>query len=918
MFTKKKFQKNFLTRFLLAAGVIGTQVMSPVIAQETADENYVLEEIIVTAARREQSIQDVSGVVQTLTSEELRKDGISSFQDLQIAVPGLNISNQEGNIDIFIRGVGSANNTELGDPGAAPHINGVYIPRPRGLGSQFYDVERVEINKGPQGTLYGRNALGGTLNLITKKPSVEGGNGYFQADAQSRGGFGFEGAVDIPVSSTSAFRIAGFYKEADAGFVNTGVNSDFINSGANGSAAELEELGIVELEEAGISDDYGARVSFTSQINDRLSVDVIADYGIEGGTGFPGADIQGALSAANSPDAVAARGGEELTSEDFDLRNVRYRGTQGDTENESFGLLTKLSYDFDSFTLTGSLSYRGVRFTQTNASNAGIGFDGGVGFDGNADFEPDNFSSVYWETNSDAVVGELLLTSNGDGPFKWTAGLFGFDESQEVAFLSVADRGFCCFSGFESTQPNVDGQSLAIFGDLTVDLNDRTRLIAGLRYTDEEKSRLDGLLGSIALVNGADGFGCCVGTRLGTEGFEPAGLNRVSFDAPEPLGVDPSAAEVAAFNQAQAQINIEAVGTPGARDDLIPQLIDVANGTSPTGACVARPDNDNGFATCPADGNFSFQTITAPTASNGTFEDDYVDWRLGIEYDVSDDHLIYAKLSTGTKSGGFNDNIGTIAPTFDTESVLVYEIGSRLSFTAFGQPATFNATAFYYDYSDQVFQSLQSVGGVDEDGDSDVGLSLVNANVSDSSIVGLELEGRFNLPANISLDLFASFLDSEIESGVVSDSRFADFGGREFPSPNADLSGNDLPLVSDFELTARLGQGIELGNGTLDWQVLAKYRSDYFLTQFNDQDIIDPDFGVITVEEEGQSSLQEAFVTVNVGLGYSFADGKYRLEAFGQNIFDETASEKAIVGNNLNLRFLNEARTWGIRGITRF
>jgi len=916
MFTKKKFnKKNFLTRCLLATGVIGTQVMSPVIAQEVADDNYVLEEIIVTAARREQSIQDVSGVVQTLTSEELRKDGISSFQDLQIAVPGLNISQQEGNVDIFIRGVGSANNTELGDPGAAPHINGVYIPRPRGLGSQFYDVERVEINKGPQGTLYGRNALGGTLNLITKKPSVEGGNGYFQVDGQSRGGFGFEGAVDIPVSSTSAFRIAGFYKEADAGFLNSGVNSDFIESG---NAEELEALGIESLEEAGISEDYGARVSFTSQINDRLSIDVIADYGVEGGTGFPGADIQTALATANTPEAVAERGGSTLDSEDFNLRNVRYRGTQGDSDNESFGILTKLSYDFDNFTVAGSLSYRGIRFNQTNASNAGIGFDDGIGFLGNADFEADDFSSVYWETNSDAFIGELLFSSNGDGPVQWSAGLFGFDESQEVSFFSVADRGFCCFSGFESSQPNVDGQSFAIFGDITFNVSDRVRLIGGLRYTDEEKSRTDGLLGSVALVNGADDFACCVGTRLGTEGFEPAGLDRVSFDAPEPLGVDPTDVEVAAFNQAQAQLIIEAVGDAGERDDLIPQLVDVANGNSLTGACEARPDNDNGFAVCPADGFFSFQGITAPTASNGTFEDDFVDWRLGVEFDVTDNHMLYAKVSTGTKSGGFNDNVGTVAPTFDTEDVLVYEIGSRLSFSAFGNPATFNATGFFYDYSDQVFQSLQSIAAGSGDGGDQSGLSLVNANVSDSNIFGVELEGRFTFPGNVSLDLFATYLNSEIESGIVSDSRFADFGGRAIPNPDADLSGNDLPLVSDFEITARLGQQINLAAGALDWQILAKYRSDFFLTQFNDIDIIDPDAGVITVEEEGQSSLQEGFVTVNVGLGYSINDGKYRIEAFGQNIFDVTASEKAIVGNDLNLRFLNEARTWGIRGITRF
>lgn len=885
-----KNKRKLLSRLMLTAGLFGAQLVTPSYAQ-TENQVVELEEIIVTANRREQNIQDVSGVTQTLTAEELRRDGIRSFKDLQIAIPGLNISNQEGNVDIFIRGVGSSNNTELGDPGAAPHINGVYIPRPRGLGSQFYDVERVEVNKGPQGTLYGRNALGGTLNLLTKKPSFEGNNGYFQADAQSRGGFGFEGAVDLPVSSKTAFRIAGFTKEADAGFVNTGVEG---------------------LEEAGVSDDYGVRVSFLTQPSDRLSINVIADYGNEGGTGFPGANLQPALSTANTDSALAARNGQALTSEDFDLRSVRYRGTQGVTDNDSFGILANVKYDFDGFTLDGSLSYRGVRFTQTNASNAGIAFDDGVGFSGNADFQQDNFSSVYWETNSDAYIAEIRLSSNNDSAFQWSVGAFGFDESQEVAFLSTADRGFCCFSGFESTQPNVDGESFAVFGDITFEFTKRSRLIAGLRYTDEEKSRLDGLLGGIALTNGGTDFSCCIGTRIGTDGFVPAGLDRPSFVAPDPSSPN--------FRAEQAQLVIDAVGVSGVGDDLVAQLVDVANGTTPNGngACVARPDNNNGFATCPENGFFSFQNIGAPTASNGTFEDDFIDWRLGIEYDVSDDHLLYAKISTGTKSGGFNDNVGTIAPTFDTEDVLVYEIGSRLNFKAFGRPATFNATAFYYDYSDQVFQSLQSIAAGMGDGASGTGLALVNANVSDSEIAGIELEGRFNFPSNLSLDLFVTFLDSEIESGIVSDSRFADFGGRAVPNPLVDLSGNDLPFVSDFEVTARLGQSFSFSKGVLDWQFLAKYRSEYFLTQFNDLDINDPDAGIITVEQEGQSSLQDGFVTVNFGAGYTIADGKYRVEVFGQNIFDETASQKAIVGNDLNLRFLNEARTWGIRGIARF
>ena len=508
------------------------------------------------------------------------------------------------------------------------------------------------------------------------------------------------------------------------------------------------------------------------------------------------------------------------------------------------------------------------------------------------------------------------MISDGDGPLQWSAGVFGFDESQEVSFLSLSDRSFCCFSGFESTQPNVDGQSVAIYGDLTFDVTENLRVFGGLRYTDEEKSRIGGLLGSIALTNGSDGFGCCVGTRIGTPGFEFAGLNRPSFDAPTLLTGD-------ALNQANAQLIIDLVGTPGSRDDLIPQLQDVADGTSLTGACEARPDNDNGFATCPASGFFSFQGIAAPFASNGTFEDDFVDARLGVEWDVNDNQMFYAKVSTATKSGGFNDNIpgSDLAPVFDTEDLIVYEIGSRYDFVAFDNPGNLNVTAFYYDYSDQVFQTLTAVGeGSDDDGG---GLSLLNSNVGDSNIWGFEIESRFVFPGNISLDLFATVLQSEIESGVISDARFADFSGadpdRPAPSPLANIGGNDLPNVSDWEVTARLGQKIELPNDNVfDWQIIAKYRDDFFLSPFNNQDIIDFDGTILTVEELGQDALQEGYATVNIGLGYTFADGKYRIEGFGTNIFDETATEKSLVGNGLNLRFLNEARTWGIRGVTRF
>ena len=212
------FGRSALLVLLSTVGTIPAYAQEPV-ATETAAEDRD-DVIVVTANRREENLQDVSGVVQTLGADQLRRDGISDLRNLQVAIPGLSISNQEGNVEIFIRGVGSANSTELGDPGAAPHLNGTYIPRPRGLGLMFYDLERVEVNKGPQGTLYGRNAVAGTLNIITAKPRLGEFGGYAQAEFGNRSSYGAEGAINIPLGDTFALRAAGYYINRDFGFKN--------------------------------------------------------------------------------------------------------------------------------------------------------------------------------------------------------------------------------------------------------------------------------------------------------------------------------------------------------------------------------------------------------------------------------------------------------------------------------------------------------------------------------------------------------------------------------------------------------------------------------------------------------------------------------------------------------------------------
>ncbi|HEX2814232.1 MAG TPA: TonB-dependent receptor [Sphingopyxis sp.] len=864
------------TRTALLA-LLSTAAAAPAYAQDAGTGEGASEDrdqIIVTANRRAENSQDVSGVVQALNADQLRQDGIAELRQLQVAVPGLSIANQEGNVEIFIRGVGSANNTELGDPGAAPHLNGTYIPRPRGLGLMFYDLDRVEVNKGPQGTLYGRNALAGTLNIITAKPRLGEFGGYAQAEIANRSSYGAEGAINIPLGDTFAIRAAGYYINRDYGFKN-------VSTGAPASG----------LKPAGLEENYAGRLSLLWEPSDRLSISIVGDYGKETGTGYPGANIFSAVVASG------------LRPDKLDLKHVVYRGLQGDMENELWGIQGKINYDFGSFGAELTGSYRSVDFYQVNASSDGIDYPGR---DLSA-VQYDNYSGNFWQTKSKSQVYEARLFANDDQRLRWNLGAFYFKEDQAVGYLALADRGYCCYSATEFTMPDVNGESYAFYADGTYDVADRLRFLAGIRYTKEKKSRY-GIGGNWALTLGGEDYACCFATRVGTEGFRPALLDRPNFDVSN-----------ITTPQGMAQFLIEGIKTPGRRDTLIDQIGAIANGTNPNGTCTDRPDIDNGFVNCPAlnpsntNGGFSYANLTIPGQQIGSSKFDFVDWRVGLEYDLSDDHMLYAKVSTGHKSGGFNDsfNGSPIPETFSPEKLLVYEIGSRNSFDFFGRPAVFNLTGFYYDYTNQVFQDLTCIN-LDSTQNPPVcnGYSLVNRNIGASRIYGAEAEMRFKLPGHFGLDINAAYLDTKITRGTVADARAQDFGAGG-NSPLISLVGNRLPLASKMNISARLSQWFDAGPGRLDWQALLNYRSSYYLSQFNEADIVFLDGTRQSAFAAGFPDRQKGYATLNLGIGYTIDN--FRLEAWASNFLNEEVSQKALVGSSLNIRFLNDARSYGLR-----
>jgi len=852
-----------------------------------------LDAVIVTVERREQNLQKYAGTAQSFSQDELRNLGINTeLRNLQVAVPGLSMSNQEGNLEIFIRGVGSANNTELGDPGAAPHINGNYIPRPRGLGTMFYDLERVEINKGPQGTLRGRNALAGTLNIVTKRPELGGEfGGYAEAEVGNRNTEGYQLGLNMPLGEFAALRFAGYSLEKDSSFENAGLKQS--------------------LQPAGIQDEQAGRLSFLYEPDEKLSVFAMLDFGREGGTGYPGANVYGA-ACDGTP---ACETGPGLDPEDLDLRQVVYTGPQGKLDSTGWGFQGNISYDFGGLTVEYNGSFRDVDYEQTNASSAGVLWPGRdisarppEAAGGGVDY--DSFSTVYWQTKSQSQVHELRVFSDDEARLRWTAGGFFFHEKQKVGFFSLADKGVF-YSGTEFTMPDVDGKSAAVFADGTFDVSDTLRVKGGVRYTEETKSRY-GIGGNWVIGLGSEGFGCCFNVRLGTDGFQPALTQRPNFDVTGLTG-----------NAELARFLLQGILTPGARDTLTGNLAGVIDGTRPNGTCIDRSDNGGATLDCPASGQHSFFALGIPSQQFGESKFDFFDWRLGFEYDMSDRKLLYATVSTGHKSGGFNDSFDPdeIPETFDPESMIALEIGTKNTFDFLGNQSTFNVSGFYYDYSDQVFQDLAVISVNPLTGDA-TGFALVNRNVGKSILYGLEAESRLNLGAGFGLNLNALYLETEIKEGTVADVRSQNFGAGGATSL-IDLSGNDLPLSSKYTFNVQLTHGFDTGIGSFDWQVLASYRSDFYLTQYNERDVVFIETDAVTgdivtdrVESAATAGFpdqQDGYTQVNVGAGWTSLGGNWRVEAYGSNLTNKDISQKALVGSGINVRFLNDARAYGMR-----
>jgi iron complex outermembrane receptor protein len=182
----------------------------------TALPSQRLEEVVVTAQRRAESVQRAAVAVSVITPGDLREAGVTKPQEITDLAPALQVAASAAPISVFyLRGAGNFTGNALTDSAVAFNVGDVYIGRPHSTAGFFYDLERIEILKGPQGTLYGRNATAGAINVVPRRPKIDSWDGEVNAEYGNEDYLRVDGALNIPLGRHAAVRTAGLHVSHD-------------------------------------------------------------------------------------------------------------------------------------------------------------------------------------------------------------------------------------------------------------------------------------------------------------------------------------------------------------------------------------------------------------------------------------------------------------------------------------------------------------------------------------------------------------------------------------------------------------------------------------------------------------------------------------------------------------------------------
>ncbi len=444
---------------------------SPASAQEPASRSSVLEEIVVTAQKREQSLQDVGISVTAFSGEQLAGLGLNNSNELVYFTPGLTLQNVggEGNItSLSLRGIGQGDFNDHQESPVAIYNDEVYNAYMGATNTVLFDLERVEILRGPQGTLFGRNATGGLIHYISQKPTEEV-EGYGDLSIAEHSHVRFEGAVGGGITDTVFARVSGFVNKHDE-YVDNLAGPDGNEADTWAIRGQLDfqptdKLSVLlkaEYYETDISHWHYETVPAFTDPTDGFAKRVPANQNMWAG-------IFG--SSCNGCDAFgfneAADGDPETVNMDAVEHAVAARGeSPGGLKRDGILGSVTINWEWDN----------GMTFTSITGYSEHNKF-----FNQDSDGNPFPLVTFGTDTNAQQFSQELRLAGETD-KMRWVTGFYYFEYDSDI----VLDVGFFAPSAFFTDQ-EVFTKNWSIFGQVEYDFAPDWTVIAGLRYLDEEK-----------------------------------------------------------------------------------------------------------------------------------------------------------------------------------------------------------------------------------------------------------------------------------------------------------------------------------------------------------------------------------------------------------------------------------------------
>lgn len=476
LITSVAFSMTALTSFLPSAGAQEA---------ETAETESRQATITVTAQKREQSLQDVAGSLVAFDTSKIQERGLDSVENLVLATPGVVYQETNGSSQISVRGVGLLVNTGVAEPAVGTHIDGIFQPRASVSAIQFLDLERIEVLRGPQGTLYGRNTTGGSINFISAKPK-ESFEGFASAGFGSYNEKTVKGYVTGPIAGDKVLgRLSGVYGDRDGYYDN-------ITTGSEPHSRT----------------DWGVRGALRFLPASDLTIDLSGFHQEEKGD-YP---LQHPLTGANPfvdqliGFGILPPGSVTIPTEPWETANETEPSTRVETSAATLDINWTLGNGIQAKSLTGYTDHQlGPQIFDADGTSFGIVNIGGVG-------NPRIGTSKAFSQEFN-LSGESF-----DDRLNWFLGLYYFDEDHKHSIPSlfpspivqgILGAGFAPIFGvgtrFTDLQQRIDEEttSQAVFADLTYSVTDTLRIGLGARYTDDTKDIGQTLIANV--IAGAGG-----------------------------------------------------------------------------------------------------------------------------------------------------------------------------------------------------------------------------------------------------------------------------------------------------------------------------------------------------------------------------------------------------------------------------